>query len=429
MSTTSAARESDELLVLGAHVGSDGFVARHRARYRGRDVEVRTLDVDDALAANALPDGNADCERARELPEALCVPVLGIVRRAAPIVFTAVPNGVRLPARVAEGTLDRQAALWVARDTACALEAAHALSLPHGAFRPDAVVVLDDGSARVDDWVVGRGLFRVAQSNERTLVATARYSAPELAARTVPGSAADVFAWAATFYEVLTGRVAFSGSTPMEQVMATSLGTLPPMDALAEIDASLPSLFTRAFSVSVAARPSAADLVRALDAVLGERDPRKPEPLPTVPQTDASLAAACAPIDPLDLETLRQMEIPNHVPDEAGYAPGGPAPEEAPTGFIMRAFPRRYVPQDVDENALTMRAGMVTELPVVKLEAAPTPTLVLDVSATIDRDDEPARPRAKERESLPPVLFWTITLMTAVLVVLLVGIVGVWLGG
>lgn len=108
--------------------------------------------------------------------------------------------------------------LSVAVDFACAiveaLHFAHTLGQPHGDLRPQNVVISPEGTLKVTDFGVARGIARSAQAQREILQRSAPYHAPELST-THPGSiAGDLYALGAILYEMLTGAPPYNAESP-----------------------------------------------------------------------------------------------------------------------------------------------------------------------------------------------------------------------
>ncbi len=107
------------------------------------------------------------------------------------------------------GKLSLPVAAAIGKSVVEALAAAHRLGVIHGAVHPRSVLVDEDGSVRLGDFVVGRALTTaVAQGADSAMWrGLAGYIAPELVVGENPTPAADVFACGAMLFTMLSGEV------------------------------------------------------------------------------------------------------------------------------------------------------------------------------------------------------------------------------
>src|SRR5262245_53224598 len=127
-----------------------------------------------------------------------------------PFVVAADEPDLSLAERLASGRLDRKTALAVLRDVARAIDYAHAMGVFHGALEPAVVKLARDGTPLVADFGLAR-LARASRGPRRSAVGfgAAAYLAPEDILGHPAGPAADVYAFAAIGYDLLTGAVPF----------------------------------------------------------------------------------------------------------------------------------------------------------------------------------------------------------------------------
>jgi len=106
------------------------------------------------------------------------------------------------------GALPAAEVAALVRQIGGALDATHRAGLVHLDVKPANVIVDDAGNAKLTDF----GIARAARdSEERELVGTARYIAPERVEGRPVTSRTDVYGLALMAYELLTGRPAFPG--------------------------------------------------------------------------------------------------------------------------------------------------------------------------------------------------------------------------
>ncbi|HEV2249477.1 MAG TPA: protein kinase [Candidatus Limnocylindria bacterium] len=107
------------------------------------------------------------------------------------------------------GALPAPEVATLIRQVAGALDATHRSGLVHLDVKPANVIVDDAGNAKLTDF----GIARAARdSEERELVGTARYIAPERVEGRPVTPRTDVYGLALVAYELLTGQPAFAGA-------------------------------------------------------------------------------------------------------------------------------------------------------------------------------------------------------------------------
>ena len=151
-------------------------------------------------------------------------------------------EGPTLADRIAAGPLPIDEALPIARQIVAALDAAHSQGIVHRDLKPANIKVRDDGMVKVLDF----GLAKLASAdpsssggslaNSPTLTApstqlgmvvgTAAYMAPEQAKGKNVDKRADIWAFGAVLFEMLTGRQVFDGET-VSEVLANVLKEEP----------------------------------------------------------------------------------------------------------------------------------------------------------------------------------------------------------
>src|SRR5262245_9647219 len=203
-----------------------GEVFRARDRTLDRDVAIKILP--ESVAAH--PDRIARFEREAKALAALNHPHIAQIHgiEESPgtrgLVMELV-EGPTLADRLASGRLPSDEALPIARQIADALGAAHAGGIVHRDLKPANIKVRSDGTVKVLDFGLAKALDPVAGSadsaNSPTLtfaatqagliLGTAAYMAPEQVRGRPVDKRADIWAFGAVLYEMLTGRRAFQG--------------------------------------------------------------------------------------------------------------------------------------------------------------------------------------------------------------------------
>ncbi|SDJ59134.1 Serine/threonine protein kinase [Nonomuraea maritima] len=119
-------------------------------------------------------------------------------------------NGVSLRALLREnGPAEPEAALAVLKGSLLGLAKAHELGLVHRDYKPENVLVRDDGVSKLVDFGIA-----VRQGTTATPAGTPPYMAPELWSREPATPSTDVYAATAVFFECLTGHRPYRSSEP-----------------------------------------------------------------------------------------------------------------------------------------------------------------------------------------------------------------------
>jgi hypothetical protein len=130
----------------------------------------------------------------------------------------------------------------VLREAGKGLAAAHAVGLVHRDFKPDNVLIANDGKVRVTDFGLVRAAggrpgeatpLHVALTQNGVLMGSAGYLAPELLGFTPATAASDQFSFCVSLYESLYGQQPFSGESLVGIAVAAKDGKLhePPADS------------------------------------------------------------------------------------------------------------------------------------------------------------------------------------------------------
>jgi len=185
-------------------------------------------------------------------------------------------EGQSIRARLeSEGPLPVADAVRLLRDVARALEYAHARGVVHRDIKPDNVLV-SGNSAVVTDFGIAKAVDTARTSTgNMTLtqagmsIGTPAYMAPEQASAAEVDHRADIYAFGAMAYELLTGRLPFVAST-VQGMLVAQLTTEPVAVASLrpELPAVLATMIMRCLARDPAARPqTAAALLEMMDSL------------------------------------------------------------------------------------------------------------------------------------------------------------------
>ena len=156
-------------------------------------------------------------------------------------------EGEELSAIIARGPIHVAEALPMARQIAEALEAAHDHGIIHRDLKPANVKVREDGTVKVLDFGLAKAIESIetagtsasmsptitspAVTGLGVILGTAAYMSPEQAKGRAADRRADVWAFGAMVYEMLTGRRAFEGKG-VSETLANVIHVEPAWDAL-----------------------------------------------------------------------------------------------------------------------------------------------------------------------------------------------------
>jgi eukaryotic-like serine/threonine-protein kinase len=150
-------------------------------------------------------------------------------------------EGTTLADRISQGPIPVDQALFIAKQIAEALEAAHEQGIIHRDLKPANVKVRSDGTVKVLDFGLAKALDQVSTADDAThsptiispamtgvgvLLGTAAYMSPEQAKGRAADKRSDVWAFGAVLFEMLTGRRAFAGGE-VSEVLASVLAREP----------------------------------------------------------------------------------------------------------------------------------------------------------------------------------------------------------
>jgi serine/threonine protein kinase/tetratricopeptide (TPR) repeat protein len=167
-------------------------------------------------------------------------------------------HGEPLSARIERGALQVSEASRIGLDVLGALGALHSRGVLHRDLKPSNIFLTEHG-AKLLDFGIARLVSEDVQRTvlsltaEHVVLGTPRYMAPEVAAGEAIDARSDLFAVGAILYEMLSGRPAFDGPTPVRVLHALMYEEPPALTGSAAI-ASVDRVIHRALAKRPAAR-------------------------------------------------------------------------------------------------------------------------------------------------------------------------------
>jgi serine/threonine-protein kinase len=146
------------------------------------------------------------------------------------------------------------------------LAAAHASGIVHRDVKPENVLVTADGRVKVADFGLARALSVAGHTRAGLLIGTVAYVPPEQVTGGTTGPRGDVYSAGVMLFELLTGRLPFTGDTPLSIAYQHVNADVPAPSALApDIPAPVDQLVLAATSRDPARRPAdAGEFLRAV---------------------------------------------------------------------------------------------------------------------------------------------------------------------
>jgi serine/threonine protein kinase len=226
--------------VVDASIGAGGMGEVYRARDHrlARDVAIKVLPPEVGNDPSRLRQFEEEARAAAALnhPNILAVydvgsqPADGPNEPAVSFIVTELLEGRTLRELLRDERLPVSRMLALARQIVNGLAAAHARGIVHRDLKPENLFVTADGHVKILDFGLARAIApgghpdqsetTHAATSPHLVVGTPGYMAPEQVRGQTPDHRGDIFAFGAVLYEMLTGRRAFHGDTPLDALSA-----------------------------------------------------------------------------------------------------------------------------------------------------------------------------------------------------------------
>lgn len=211
--------------------GGMGEVFLARDTKLDRNVAIKFLFAEFALQADRLARFVREAKAASALnhPNIITIHEIG-ESDGEHYIATEFIEGVTLRERLAEGYLSFDDVLSIAIQTADALTAAHTAGITHRDIKPENIMLRKDGYLKVLDF----GLAKLAESgaakdldaatkmldktNPGVVMGTVSYMSPEQARGREIDPRSDIFSFGVVLYEMLAGRVPFTGDNAADVI-------------------------------------------------------------------------------------------------------------------------------------------------------------------------------------------------------------------
>lgn len=172
-----------------------------------------------------------------------------------------------------KGRLSWQESIFFAEQISSALLHAHSRGIIHQDIKPQNVIILRDGTAKLTDF----GIASFATTQETRVVQEAigsvHYISPEQAKGSKIDYRTDIYSLGVVMYEMLTGKLPFEGETALQIVMQhINTVPVPPSELVPDIPKGLDDIVMHAMCANISRRYGSADELHA-DLVRVREDP------------------------------------------------------------------------------------------------------------------------------------------------------------
>jgi serine/threonine protein kinase/tetratricopeptide (TPR) repeat protein len=286
----------DDGLEPGAHLGRYeivGFLAAggmgevYRAHdpQLGRDVAIKVLRRRGEMSTDQLARFEREARAAGALnhPNIVAVYDTG-VQDGMPYVVSELLRGETLRAAFGRGAVPVDRSIEIGRQIVSGLNAAHDKGIVHRDLKPENLFITTEGLVKILDFGLAKQTAAPAATErdqsaiteQGLIVGTTGYMSPEQVRGQLADARSDVFACGALLYEMVAGRRAFDGGSPVETMNAI-LTTQPPN--LSRLPPPFDTIVPRCLAKDPADRyASAHELGAAFDAVVAAGTSDAPSP-------------------------------------------------------------------------------------------------------------------------------------------------------
>ncbi len=200
-----------------------------------------------------------------------------------------------------KGSLNPNTAIQITIRILSALQHAHENGIIHRDIKPQNVLVNTNGHIKVADFGIAKISNTKTISKTDTVIGSVHYSSPEQARGSVVEATSDIYSTGIVLYEMLTGRVPFTGDNPVTVAMQqVNAAPLPIRELNPAVHPAIASVVMKALEKSPqrrfqSAREMADALLKAKEGVVIEKSPIEDGKPDYSDNPEPRLSAASAP--------------------------------------------------------------------------------------------------------------------------------------
>ncbi|HEX3049252.1 MAG TPA: serine/threonine protein kinase [Aggregatilineaceae bacterium] len=357
-------------------IGKGGMAVVYRAQQAafGREVAIKILGTDLVDDVEFSARFRREAETIANLQHPHILPVIDYGEQAGLIYLVMrLIRGGTLASEMAKGPLSLRQTAALLTQIASALTYAHSKGVIHRDFKPQNVLLDEEGNSYLTDFGIAKMLSGTANiTSSGHVMGTPSYMAPEQWRAQPVDARTDIYALGLVVYEMLVGLQPFDADTPFA-LMYSHLDMLPasPTRYHPTLPGTIEAVVFKAIAKHPADRYSSAqdfaDAFRRAVTRSSNPDYQPKRPTKRYPATDETGAEES---DESTYE-LRQVR-PAELPDWAQRLQGAPPPIPAPYGYSQpypRPAPRRKRSDALYRRvrALLMLGGVVAVASIMLL--------------------------------------------------------------
>ncbi len=175
-----------------------------------------------------------------------------------------------------KGSLPVDKAVRITRQIAEALKQAHKAGVVHRDIKPQNILFSSEGKVKVTDFGIAIAGDGVTVTVGDEIVGSVQYIAPEQARGELAGKQSDLYSLGIVFYEMVTGKVPFTGESPVAVAMKhIQEQIVPPGRLVSDLPGDLEQIILKAVQKDSAERyNSAEEIIADLYSVEANEEPR-----------------------------------------------------------------------------------------------------------------------------------------------------------